>query len=169
MDKKIKKVFFNVSSKPVFWSQSWSKNLQQPNCSSKKNVLIDFYIWKLNVLVFEGILWDISAQWCSQSCFHSELLICHELKPCCNQTVTAVTKGGNAKYKCKICLIKLTKRVAIHKHSFGVQFPTVLPNCDKAILFDQSKFVKFSIVFFVGSNNSFGCIGCICYFSLYWL
>ena len=27
-------------------------------------------------------MWDISAHWCSQSFFHSELIICHELKPC---------------------------------------------------------------------------------------
>ena len=41
----------------------------------------------MNILVFESIVWDISAHWCSQLFFHSWLPICHELKPCFNQMV----------------------------------------------------------------------------------
>ena len=86
--------------KTVFCRRIWSKNLQKKlNCHPKKMCWVVFFIWKFNVLVFESILWDISAHWFSQSFFHYELLICHELKPC-SRPYWVPTLGGPKPCSC---------------------------------------------------------------------
>ena len=56
-------------------------------------MLSDFFHINIECVVFESILWDISTHWCSQYFFfHSEQLICHELKPCSTQFSSGILR-----------------------------------------------------------------------------
>ena len=78
----LKTFFLDVSPKKIFLEQSLIQNHTKTQNFIQKKCWVIFFIWKFYSLVLESILWDISAHWCSQYFFHSELLICHELKPC---------------------------------------------------------------------------------------
>ena len=73
-----KKHFLCWSKKQVSWDKFDPKTHKEPKLSSKK--IFEWFIFSYKILMF----WFLSAHWCSQYFFsHSQLLICHELPPCC--------------------------------------------------------------------------------------